>query len=255
MKLGLICALAGVAVLPAAAMADFLDGFESYAAGSNLHGQGGWKGWDNDPAHAGTASSAFAHTGTKSAAITTPSASTYGDDLTHEFAGVNAGVWTFTAWQYIPGNTPSGAGRNTYLILMNTYTDGGDSTVDRWSLQLKFDLATTGATANRVYDDTLAAAGSPGTNFVPIVRDAWVPIQVVIDLGADTMNASYNGSTVISTTWRRGTAGANLTIQAVDLYSSTTGPVYYDDLALVPAPAGASLLALAGLIAGRRRRA
>ena len=123
MKLGVLCALAGLAILPTAASADFVDGFEAYAAGSNLHGQGGWKGWDNDPAHAGTVSNAFAHTGVNSAQITTPSATAYGDDLTHEFTGATSGQWNFTAWQFIPANTPSGAGRNTYFILMNTYTD------------------------------------------------------------------------------------------------------------------------------------
>ena len=31
-------------------MVDWSDNFDSYATGSQLHGQGGWKGWDNNPA-------------------------------------------------------------------------------------------------------------------------------------------------------------------------------------------------------------
>ncbi|MEK6702749.1 MAG: hypothetical protein AABZ53_10835 [Planctomycetota bacterium] len=135
---------------------------------------------------------------------------------------------------------------------MNTYDDFGAGTTDRWSLQLKFDLSN-----NTVYDDALGGAGSPGTAFLAIVRDAWAEISVDIDLDANTMVARYNGAVVISTSWTRGTAGAQQAIEAVDLYSSSTGPVFYDDLALtrVPAPGALGVLALGGLMAGRRRRA
>jgi hypothetical protein len=257
MKISTLCFLAGVAVLPAVASAQWSDGFEAYADLSNLHGQGGWKGFDNDPAHAGTVSTLFAHSGTKSARISTTSPTVYGDDLTHEYSGYTSGQWTYNAWQYIPGNTPAGTNRNTYFILMNTYADGGavPGGVDRWSVQLKFNLDPASAHPNTVFDDVLAAAGSPGTAFVPLVFDAWTPISVAIDLNANTMVATYNGLTVISTTWTRGTAGANLAIAAVDLYANGTGPVFYDDLELVPAPSSMGLLALGGLLAARRRRA
>ena len=84
-----------------------------------------------------------------------------------------------------------------------------------------------------------------------------VPISVTIDLNANTMVAQYNNTTVISTSWTRGTAGANLAIAATDLYANGTGPVYYDDLSIsaAPAPASMGLLALGGLVAARRRRA
>ncbi|MBK9233821.1 MAG: hypothetical protein IPO15_24020 [Anaerolineae bacterium] len=31
-------------------LVDWSDNFDSYATGSQMHGQGGWKGWANDPA-------------------------------------------------------------------------------------------------------------------------------------------------------------------------------------------------------------
>ena len=37
-------------VCSAAGAQDFVEDFESYAAGSAMHGQGGWKGWDNTAA-------------------------------------------------------------------------------------------------------------------------------------------------------------------------------------------------------------
>src|ERR1043165_2562582 len=138
MSRNLLVALTGLALSASVASAQWSDGFESYTAGSNLHGQGGWKGFDNDSAHAGTASSLFAHSGTRSAAITTTAPGTYMDDLTHESSGYTSGAWNYTAWQYIPSNTPQGTTRNTYFILMNTYADGASGTTDRWSLQLNF---------------------------------------------------------------------------------------------------------------------
>jgi len=44
--------VAVLALLSACSLAgaqDFAEDFESYAAGSEMHGQGGWKGWDNTP--------------------------------------------------------------------------------------------------------------------------------------------------------------------------------------------------------------
>ena len=46
----LLGAIAVFAYLPATAQADWSDDFESYEVGSGLHGQGGWMGWNDDPA-------------------------------------------------------------------------------------------------------------------------------------------------------------------------------------------------------------
>ena len=41
--------MAALCILPATASADWIDQFDQYVAGSGLHGQGGWAGWDNEP--------------------------------------------------------------------------------------------------------------------------------------------------------------------------------------------------------------
>ena len=45
------------------------EGFESYVAGSAIHGQGGWKGWDGAAAAGASVSDAFAFSGNHSVAI------------------------------------------------------------------------------------------------------------------------------------------------------------------------------------------
>ncbi len=46
-----LCALGAFLCMPAIAFGQvpWSDDFDSYANDSALHGQGGWKGWDNDP--------------------------------------------------------------------------------------------------------------------------------------------------------------------------------------------------------------
>ena len=96
-------------------MVDWSDNFDSYATGSQLHGQGGWKGWDNNPAAGALTSSAQARSAPNSAAIVGAS------DLVHEYSGYTSGQWVYTAWQYVPTNFTG----QSYFILLNTYNDAG----------------------------------------------------------------------------------------------------------------------------------
>ena len=56
----LLVAVVALSVVAVANASVIEEGFESYAAGSALHGQGGWKGWNGDAAAGATASDAFA---------------------------------------------------------------------------------------------------------------------------------------------------------------------------------------------------
>jgi len=168
--------LAIVSVSSVASASPFMDDFESYAAGSALHGQGGWKGWDNDPVLGAPASSVQANSGSISAEIG-------GDaDLVHEFdfAGGNLEL---SAMQYIPDG---GIGQS-YFLLLNTYNDGGPYD---WSVQLNFDLGTGivtsdfggGATANIVYGQR-------------------VELKFDIDLDNDAVDEYYNGTLISTHEW------------------------------------------------------
>ena len=237
----LLAAAAVMGLMPLTAMAQWSDNFDSYLAGS-IQGQGGWKGWDNTPAAAGTVVTAQSLSGPHSQAIATNS------DSVREYTGVTSGAWTYSTNIYIPQGTTG----QTYFILLNKYQDAGPGTAYNWSSELLFNLTT-----NVVYDD-LANVGtpSPGSASIPLVRGQWVPVRVDFNLTADTFSSYYNNTLVYSGAWKRGSATAAAELKAVDLYhASGTGTVYYDNFNLVPAPASMSLLALGGLLAARRRRA
>jgi hypothetical protein len=209
------------------AEAQWSENFDSYASGSQMHGQGGWAGWDNAAGAGALVSSAFAFSGANSVAITGAS------DLVHQYAGYASGVWTYSTMQYIPSSLTSGS---TYFILLNGYTPNVGAN-DHWSIQTVFNLAN-----GTLYDDNGYASLTNA-----IVRDAWVPLTYQIDLTANTVTASYNGVAFTTHAWQDGTG--NNQIQAVDLYANNFGPVYYDNISLtqVPEPTTLGLLAAFGV--------
>lgn len=212
----LIASLAFIMLLFAAESgraSEFVDGFESYAAGAGIHGQGGWKGWDNAAAADARVSNLYAHTDRQSVQILGTS------DLVHEF-DLAGGKWILTAWQYVP----SGSAGTTYFILLNTYADGGPYD---WSIQTQYDLD-----AGTVIPYS-GAVGEPAR----IVFDEWVQIKVVVDLAANRFEEHYNGVQIATGVWDDDEHG---TLQAIDLYGNGASPVYYDDVKIdsgaTPAP-------------------
>lgn len=80
----LLAAFALAAIFPATAFAQapWSDSFDTYAAGSQMHGQGGWKGWDNNPAWRALVCDAYARSSPNSVEIVGAS------DLVHEYSGL-----------------------------------------------------------------------------------------------------------------------------------------------------------------------
>lgn len=194
-----------LSVAGASRAAEFAEGFESYTAGVNIHGQGGWKGWNNVASAGATVSNLIARSGRNSIEIRGSS------DLVHEFS-LSSDKWVVTAHQYIP----SGAQGITWFILLNTYRDGGSND---WSLQTKYDM-----TAGTI---TPYLGGTGGTN--RIVYDQWIEIKVLVDLTANTFEEFYNGTRIAAGTWDDDAHG---TLQALDLYGNGASSIFYDDIAL-----------------------
>jgi hypothetical protein len=235
----------------ASARADWFDNFDSYTPGS-INGQGGWKGWDNVPAAAGTVTGEQYRSPYQSQLIEGV------HDSVHEYSGYTTGTWVYTAWQYIP-STMTG---ETYFIMLSKYQDGGASTYDRWTVQLDFNSAN-----GKVWGD----CGSPYEDgaSTPYLTNQWVPIRVEIYLTEDWTKVYYNNVLLDDPTvpdhatlgggysWTKGIFGqytegsANLNIGAVDLFANGATKVYYDDMSLVPEPASCLLLLALGLL--RRR--
>ncbi len=106
----LLAAAALVSLCSLASAQEFSDDFESYTSGSALHGQGGWKGWDNAAGAGAPVSSKYAYSGKNSVEIVSAA------DLVHEFTA-KGGLWEFSAMQYIP----TGTAGDPYFILLNQY--------------------------------------------------------------------------------------------------------------------------------------
>jgi hypothetical protein len=213
-----------VLVSCAAASGSFFDNFDAYVAGSQMHGQGGWKGWDNNPAAGALVSTAQAASLPNSVEITGAS------DLVHEFPGTTSGQWVFSAKQYIP----SEATGTTYTILLNDYNDGGPYD---WSMQDAFNL-----------DTGVVVADNGGGATLPIVKGQWVDLRYDIDLDANTVSEYYGGSLLSTHQW----AVTPAAVDAVDLFANGASPVYYDDVRLtqVPEPGTLVLLAAFGVLSG-----
>ncbi|OGO60658.1 MAG: hypothetical protein A2032_06555 [Chloroflexi bacterium RBG_19FT_COMBO_49_13] len=185
------------------------DNFDSYPTDFQLHGQGGWKGWDNAPGAGALTSDDQARSAPNSVAILGAS------DLTHPYTGFTTGVWTYTAWQYIPTDFAG----TSYFILLNTYTDGGPK---NWSTQVSFDSAS-----------GLITNDGPDAGTLPMIKGQWVEIRVEIDLNLDTQAFYYGDDLLFTGSWTDGMSGGGvLEIANVDLFANGASVVYYDDISL-----------------------
>jgi hypothetical protein len=200
-----------------------LEDLESYPDGSQLHGEGGWKGWDDDPAFSAPVTGDQARSGAQAMDVSG------GSDLVREYGSADAGAWSYSAWQYIPLDFESRATDDfagTYFVLLNTYHDGGPY---NWSVQVGFD-------SNDGMMNVFHGAGLD-TIDVPYETDRWVKIQSIVDLENDWTRIYYDEQLVTEYSWAGGVIGEGggaLDIAAVDLYANGSTSVYYDDLVLEP---------------------
>jgi hypothetical protein len=231
MRLGLVLgAVMGLVCLPATAVADWFENFDSYEDGTLLYGIGGWSGWNDDATYAGVVSSAYSRSTPHSIEIE-------GDtDAVHPFSGVDSGQWTFMGHVYIPSDLTS----LTSFIVQNEYThDPLDPR--QWAIEIHFDPETD--LVWDIYRDTQR---------LPMVYDRWTELRMEMDFDADYVEIYYDGQLLDSGLWA--IRGGAVAFANLDLYAFlVASPVYWDDLSLVPEPSACMLLALLAGVALRRR--
>lgn len=221
--------LAALLCLPAIALADWSEDFDSYVAGSQIVGQGGWEEWG--PGTGAFVSDLYSRSPENSLEITGAS------DVVHQYTGYTSNKWFYKTWVYIPSDFSG----ESYFILLNTYNY--PSGPYEWSVQIFFDSAD-----GYVHCDCGRSPGDVVT--YPYVTNGWSEIRVYVDLDEDWVQIFYNSQLLDDPLladhptlgggqqWTAGPFGNDqgvLNIAAVDLYANSASPVYYDDMSLAPA--------------------
>jgi hypothetical protein len=136
--------------------------FDSYEDGSSMHGQGGWKGWENDENYTANVTSANSRSSPHSVDIANNS------DLVHEYSGYTSGEYVYVAWMYIPENVapyePSNPDPSNGAIdvspLTNLSWTGGDPNDDNVTYNVFLE-------AGDSTPDVLVSENQTGTSYDP----------------------------------------------------------------------------------------
>jgi RHS repeat-associated protein len=201
------------------------ESFDTYANGTDLHGVGGWAGWDNDPAFSAIVTQIQSKSAPQAVDIKLDA------DLVQEFPSFETGAWSYSGWQYIPSNfTSAGGGQfaGSYFNLLNRYTAGVAHNEEDWSVQMQFD-------SNDGMLKVFHGAGVNDTINVPYETDRWVKIQAIVDLENDWTQIYYDDTLITEYNWTGGVLGGGggaLDIAIVDLFAGGSSSIYYDDLRL-----------------------
>jgi hypothetical protein len=200
-----------LALVPTLAAAQpWSDNFDSYPIGG-LIGNGGWAGWNDNPAADALVTNQVARSAPNSVEILPTS------DVVQEFSGATSGQWVIGGYNYIP----TGGSGVQFFILLNTYSPNG---TQNWSLDLGFDQS-----AGVVFD-----FDDPGSPTLPIIYNQWVEVRVEIDLDANLQAVFYDGQLLTQKSWTEGASGGGaVNIDTLDLFSNNGSTIWWDDLYLM----------------------
>ncbi len=145
--------------------------FDSLEVGSGVHDLPGWEGWYGDAVWAGQVSDTVAYSGTNSLEIKGTR-----DDVVPNWDLIDSGVYVATMMQYAPATSTAG---KMYIGALSTYGNNSAG----WLGTLLSNCE-----AGLVYVDELDAATRTE---VPLLRDQWVELKIVMNFDADTCDFYY----------------------------------------------------------------
>jgi hypothetical protein len=260
--LKLVCLAAGVAFLvPAPASAQiFSDGFESYVAGSNINGQGGWV--DFGGALITTVSSTQAQTGLNSMRLEEgpPGGAMpgYGSDVYRNFGPlITTGTINLSFAQFVDTGVDTVGNLFISTGAMPTTFQGG-----LWILTASGPGGTPAPGTNLIL--TRGATDAPLAPPVAQVFGAWANHSLTVNLDANTFDYSYNGSPVVTGGIWDTVPGDGVSFGGINFWmqfgnaNAVNNFMYFDNfnLTVVPEPSSIALasLAMAGAAWWRRKR-
>jgi len=189
--------------------------FDSYEAGSLLHGQGGWEAWDLTTELSPYVSDIQCFSSPNSVELTWHEGM-YWSDVIRMFYGVNSGQWTITAWWFLP-DTFNGVSN---FVLHNKYEHGIHEFLQDTSVVIEADD----------FFGTIQDRGSGGT--LPMIKNKWIELRFDIDFDSDVYTAYYNGTLLGTAAWT--STGGKKNLGCIDLCDDgeVSNATYFDDLTL-----------------------
>jgi hypothetical protein len=199
---------------PFRAAVAWVEDFDEYEDGQDLHGVNGWKGWMNDPRYSARVTGAQARSAPHSVDISGEA------DLVREFDGLREGWWRMTAWQYVPSEMEV----ESYFIVFSEYSDRGTR---EEGLIIEMDGGA-GLIRDYIHGPSL-----------PIVTDRWVELVTVVFFDSTSAwgrhSFFYDGEPLyLGADWacQRVTCPPLTGATALDLFANYSTSIYYDDLSL-----------------------
>ena len=190
------------------------DDFDSYTAGSLLHGQGGWEAWDLTIELSPYVSNEKYRSSPNSVEIDYDDEGIIWSDIIHMFYGVNSDQWTITAWWFLPEEF---VGVSNF-VLHNKYEHGVHEFPRDTSVVLQADGQFD------VIDDLHTLEN------LPLIRGEWIEIRIEIDFDLDTYDAYYNSTLLSSASWTRGEGQKNLACINLCNDGEVSNVTYFDDI-------------------------
>ncbi|MFI4881048.1 MAG: LamG-like jellyroll fold domain-containing protein [Phycisphaerales bacterium JB064] len=197
----------------------FVEDFEFYMPESEPCGIGGWSPWPGSTDVCGLVTTDQAASGMRSLRIDGQMGGMtgQGDDMVRTF-DLTSGRHVLTMQTLVP----TGATGRGWVVMLSEFPAPFN-----WALNLMLD-----ANAGIIRDEQDAGLNTP------LVFGQWIELQVVIDLDADTVDATYNGVPfIVGKSWTLGVPPSGpATFKALDLYADEPGTgtsgMYFDDISL-----------------------